>query len=106
MAARKKSKTAGPKPDLRAPVGGKAITAGQLALWLGTHPDALKFVDEWLALRAKGETVWSLRDVLAALREHYNMPPFGDSGLRGWLEKHRSSAYRMSHPTWAGSTGE
>lgn len=104
MAAKRKKPTTA--PDLRAPVGGKAITSGQLALWMNTHPKALEFIDEWLALRAKGETVWSLRDVLVALREHHGMPPFGPSGLRGWLERHRSAAYRMSNANWGGSAGE
>lgn len=97
MAAKPKKQTEGKapqRPNLRAPRGGKpAAMSGQLGTWLNAHPAALAVVDEWLELRAVGETAWSLRDVLAELRLNYGMPAFGDSGVRLWLERNRTALY-------------
>lgn len=91
MAAKPAPKT---KPNLREPRGGKPpALSGQLDAWLRAHPDALAVIDEWLELRTVGETSWSLRDVLAELRISHSMPAFGASGVRNWLERHRTALY-------------
>lgn len=87
-----------PKADLRTPRNGKPAISGLLHTWLMHHPDALALIDEWLALRAIGETMWSMKDVLAELKLSHDMPPFGDSGLRGWLERNRTELYRQGLP--------
>jgi hypothetical protein len=80
--------------DLKTPRNGKPTISGALTMWLGHHPEAVKFLDEWLELRATGDTLWSLKDVLAELKASYGMPAFGDSGLRSWVERNRSEIYR------------
>jgi hypothetical protein len=98
LATKKTSPEAKPTatlPNLREGRGGKPTTtsSGQLHTWFASHPDALAVVDEWLRLRALGETPWSLRDVIAELRLNHSMPQFGDSGVRNWLEKNRTEQY-------------
>lgn len=42
--------------------------------WLQEHPQAKKFVDEWVKMKVAGETDWLAIDVMAHLRDHFEFP--------------------------------
>ena len=42
--------------------------------WFDGHPEAKKFVEEWLKMRATGESLWSAQEVLDHLQEEYAYP--------------------------------
>lgn len=64
--------------------------------WMRANPDASDFVDEWLRMRAAGETDWGMQAVVNHLREHHGYP-FGSardhSGFRLWLREYRKGEY-------------
>lgn len=47
--------------------------------WFDGNPEAKDFVEEWLKMRAKGESLWSAADVLEHLQEEHGYP-FGSAG--------------------------
>lgn len=55
---------------------------------------AKKFVEEWLAMRAAGESDWSAARVLRYLREHKNCRMRADSSFRAWLHENHPKHYR------------
>lgn len=75
--------------------GNRPGSAGQLERWLASHPAAVTFLDNWLRMRAAGETGWSLRDVVSELRTaEYGMPAFSSDALRAWLERNRHGLFK------------
>lgn len=75
--------------------GGRA-KRGNIELWFRAHPKALDFVQTWLRMRGDGETCWSIPDVIAELRRSHEMPAFGASGVRYWLERNLPDAYQAA----------
>jgi hypothetical protein len=67
---------------------------GSVARWFADNPAALASLDGWLTLKAAGRAHprWGLLQVLRDLREKYGMP-LSDSGVRGWLQRHRPKLY-------------
>lgn len=80
---------------LRSLPGGR-VKAGGIELWFRTHPKAADLVDTWLRMRANGESSWDAPDVMAELRSSHEMPDFGTSGFRVWVERTRGAAYRAA----------
>lgn len=53
---------------------------------------ARAFVDEWLKLRAAGETEWGIEPVIAHLRKHHSFPYSAKGAFARWLTKYRPEA--------------
>lgn len=78
------------RPDFSIPRPGTKLT---FHFWLKSTPEALSELDRWLKERAEGDVVWTLRDLIAEFILRYQMPKFGESSVRNWLEKHRTALY-------------
>lgn len=55
---------------------------------------AKKFVQEWLAMRATGETDWSAAQVLRHLRDKMDCPLKSVSAFRAYLAENYTKQYR------------
>ena len=80
--------------DLRQPPPNKAKDTSRLAPWFSAHPEALARVDEWLELRAKGQSTWTAADIYAEMTEIYGPLPCTLGRFRDWLDRHRTAIYR------------
>ena len=49
------------------------------------HPDARKFVADWLKAREEGDTKWGAKAVVHHLRENHGFPFVAASAFMNWL---------------------
>ncbi len=69
---------------LRGPRPGEK--ASPIQAWMADHPAAVKFVDDWLAARADGDTKWGAKAAVHHLREKHGFPFSATSGFVKWVK--------------------
>ena len=75
-------------------LSGKRGTRGKNPMrWFDGHPEAKEFVEEWLKMRGKGETLWSAQDVLDHLQSEWGYPFQTVGGFTGFVKRQWPELY-------------
>ena len=69
----------GPRPGAK---------ASPIQAWMEEHPEARKFVADWLEARAKNDTKWGAKAAVHHLRAEYDFPFVATSAFVNWLSTH------------------
>lgn len=93
--ARAESREGAKEKTAREVLSGSVSTRGKSAMrWFDGHPKAKKFVEEWLRMRATGDTLWSAQDVLDHLHSEHGYPFQTVNGFTTFVKRQYPDLYR------------